>query len=429
MITQKQIRELPTYEHKSYKKGCGNGLFIWVGKNYRGVDGEMYGGKKYFKGRYKDSEIQIGIFGNRHGEMKLDEAQCKWNDIKQWSKDSGQKVGMYKKHLQKKIDLDQYTFGEVVNMFLLDKKSDIKETTFREYKRQLEDHILANLNSTTPLHQLEWDKGGRQTIKKVLEKIKKNTNGHGVEQARRCENLLSQTFKFAISEGWMRRGQNPVDEDKKKKASEKQVDHHPTLSWNEVPDLIKDINLNKSNSHIMSVLATKFLLLTFLRTGALVRLKWEWIKEVDGVKCFVIDGKTSGLKRKHGINDHIPHHVPITKEMDSLLVKLREFSDDSEYVFQPIMASRFDHLTPEAIGDYLVRLGYKDRQRAHGWRRTAMTQFVDILGCEKDIVKRQMGHLPDNKVDKAYDQSLRLKERHEYLQKWSDLLVDIGLEV
>ena len=228
MITQKKIRELPTYEHKSYKKGCGNGLFIWVGKNYRGVDGEMYGGKKYFKGRYKDSEIQIGIFGNRHGEMKLDEAQCKWNDIKQWSKDTGQKVGMYKKHLQKKIDLDQYTFGEVVNMFLLDKESDIKPTTFREYKRQLEDHILANLNFTTPLHELEWDKGGRQTIKKVLEKIKKNTNGHGVEQARRCENLLSQTFKFAISEGWMRRGQNPVDEDKKKKASEKQVDHHPT---------------------------------------------------------------------------------------------------------------------------------------------------------------------------------------------------------
>ena len=105
MITQKKIRELPTYEHKSYKKGCGNGLFLWVGKNYRGVDGEMYGGKKYFKGRYKDSEIQIGIFGNRHGEMKLDEAQYKWNDIKQWSKDTGQKVGLYKKHLQKKIDV------------------------------------------------------------------------------------------------------------------------------------------------------------------------------------------------------------------------------------------------------------------------------------------------------------------------------------
>ena len=169
--------------------------------------------------------------------------------------------------------------------------------------------------------------------------------------------------------------------------------------------------------------------MTFLRTGALVRLEWEMIKKVDGIKCFVIDGKTSGLKRKHGVNDHLSHHVPITKQMDKLLSRLKALSDGKKYVFQPIMASRFDHLTPEAINDYLVRLGYKNKQRAHGWRRTAMTQFVDILGCEKDIVKRQMGHLPDNKVDQAYDQSLRIKERHHYLQMWSDLLEKNGLEV
>ena len=128
------------------------------------------------------------------------------------------------------------------------------------------------------------------------------------------------------------------------------------------------------------------------------------------MKCFVIDGKTSGLKRKHGINDHIPHHVPITKQMDKLLSRLKALSDEKKYVFQPIMASRFDHLTPEAINDYLVRLGYKNKQRSfHGWRRTARTNFVDILGCDRDIIKRQMGHLPDNKVDQAYDQSLRLR--------------------
>ena len=115
--------------------------------------------------------------------------------------------------------------------------------------------------------------------------------------------------------------------------------------------------------------------------------------------------------------------------MDKLLSRLKALSNGDRYVFQPIMASRFDHLTPEAINDYLVRLGYKNKQRAHGWRRTAMTHFVDILGCDRDIIKRQMGHLPDNKVDQAYDQSLRLKERHHYLQKWSDLLEENGLEV
>mgnify|MGYP003303191080 CR=1 FL=1 len=235
------------------------------------------------------------------------------------------------------------------------------------------------MSKTTPLNELEWDNGGRSIINRVLKEIKIKVNGNGVEQVRRIENALSQVFRFAISQGWMKRGQNPIDEDKEKKKSEKDVDHHPTLPWHEVPQLIQDINLNKSNSQIQSVLATKFLLLTFLRTGALVRLEWSWIKDVDGVRCFEIPGTTSGLKRKHGINDHIPHHVPITKEMDKLLSRLKALSEGNKYVFQPIMASRFDHLTPEAINDYLVRLGYKNKQRAHGWRRTARTNFVDVL--------------------------------------------------
>ena len=427
-ITQRDIRYLSPKE-KSYKRGCGNGLFIWVTNTYKGSDNKKYGGKKYFKGRYKDSETHVGVFGNGYGEMDLSTAQSKWNDIKEWSRSSGQKVSQYKSHQQKKIDQEQKTFGDAVYGFLKDKQADIKPFTHHTYKNQLENHVLSNLSHMTPLHELEWDNGGRNRIKTLVEKIKINANGHGVEQSRRCENLLSQTFKFAISQGWMARGQNPVDEDRKRKSSEKRVEHHPTLSWNDVPKLIEDINLNRSNSHIQSVLATKFLLMTFLRTGALVRLEWEMIKNVDGVKCFVIDGKTSGLKRKHGINDHIPHHVPITKQMDKLLSRLKALSDGKKYVFQPIMASRFDHLTPEAINDYLVRLGYKNKQRAHGWRRTARTNFVDILGCDRDIIKRQMGHLPDNKVDQAYDQSLRLKERHHYLQKWSDLLEENGLEV
>ena len=115
--------------------------------------------------------------------------------------------------------------------------------------------------------------------------------------------------------------------------------------------------------------------------------------------------------------------------MDKLLSRLKALSDGKKYVFQPIMASRFDHLTPEAINDYLVRLGYKNKQRAHGWRRTARSNFVDQLGCEEDVIKRQMGHLPDNKVDKAYDRSLRLKDRKKLMDDWCKLLTENGLKV
>jgi hypothetical protein len=40
-----------------------------------------------------------------------------------------------------------------------------------------------------------------------------------------------------------------------------------------------------------------------------------------------------------------------------------------------------------------------------------------------------MGHLPDNKVDKAYDRSLRLKDRKKLMDDWCKLLAENGLKV
>ena len=74
-------------------------------------------------------------------------------------------------------------------------------------------------------------------------------------------------------------------------------------------------------------------------------------------------------------------------------------------------------------------LGYKGKFRAHGWRRTALTAGIDILKTERDVIKRQMGHLPEGKVNKAYDQSERLDERREFLENWGKQLVEMGLKV
>ncbi len=426
MIDQKGIRNLQPAT-SPYKRGCGNGLYIYVQKIFIGKDGNEYGGNKYFKGKYKDSEIQVGVFGSGYGELTLQEARDKWNEIKIWSKTTGQKVSKYKDHQIKKIERKQRTLEDAVNVYLAEAREGewIKPKTLHDYTNQINNHILANISPTTLLTDLEWENGGRERVSKLIESIRQKANGHGVEQARRCQQLLKQILDYAkIEKGWFR-GDNPAITSKRYTTNE--VEHHPTLPWDKVPQLLKDISMNRCNSHIQRVIATKFLLMTFLRAGALVRLKWEWIKVVDGVKCFEIPGTTSGLKRKKGKSESIPHHVPITSQMERLLKKARSYSDGSEYVFTPIKSGRFPHLNPESPNEYFVRLGYKNQQRAHGWRRTARTNFVDQLGCEEDVIKRQMGHLPDNKVDKAYDQSLRLKDRKDFLEKWCKLLMNQGL--
>jgi len=108
---------------------------------------------------------------------------------------------------------------------------------------------------------------------------------------------------------------------------------------------------------------------------------------------------------------------------------LRQFSGDNKYVFQPMRDSRFPHLDPRAINNYLRNLGYKDKLRAHGWRSTALTTGIDFLKCESDVIRKQMGHLPEGKVSQAYDNSLRLDERRVFMEKWCQLLVESGLDV
>ena len=424
MLTQRHIQQLKP-DSKIYKRSCGDGLFIVVEKKYNGIEGDKRGGGKYFRGRYRGSYIQIGKFGTAFNEYSLKSAHAEWEKIKSWSMKHNQPVSKYKNHLITKIEKETHTLKEAIDIFLSE-GLDVKPFTLQTYKNQLNNRVLGNISPHTTLKELEWDNGGREIITTVIQKIKIQARGNGVDQSERCQELLNSVFKFAIHKGWMNRGQNPATKLKRKRSRE---NHHPTLNWNEVPKLIADINLNKCNSHIQTVLATKFLLMTFLRTGALARLEWDWIKEKDGIECFEIPGNTHGLKRRKDINDHIPHYVPLTDEMREVLELCSQLNDGSKYVFQPIRYSRYPHLDPESPNNYLKNLGYSDKQRAHGWRRTARTYSIDLLGCDSDVIKRQMGHLPDNKVDRAYDRSLRLKDRKKLMDDWCKLLTKNGLKV
>jgi integrase len=94
----------------------------------------------------------------------------------------------------------------------------------------------------------------------------------------RCRFLLYRTFKLAISKGWMQ-GANPVEIDRDFFITPDINNHHPTIKWEEDSKFLQSVELNPSNSRKQIVLATKLLLLTFLRTGALTRLEWDWIEE------------------------------------------------------------------------------------------------------------------------------------------------------
>ena len=426
MLTYKEIENLKP-KSQTYNKGCGcgNGLILEVSSIKKG-------GSKCFVGRTRFRSRQVPVYvcsyGKGHGRTtSVKDANSKWIKILDWSRESGKNPADY----SKKSIYESKTLLDAVNVYLKKKRRELSESTYTEYSRKLHNTILTKIAPTTPLKELEWttDGNGRAEVMRVIQEITDAGRGNNFDQAERCQDLLRYVFDEATRIGLMNPElKNPaarMDGDPKATGQ----NHHPAVHTGGLPQLLKDVSLNRINADPVSVLSTKFTLMTTLRTGALVRLQWDMIEKVDGIECFVIDGKTSGLKREKGKNDHIPHHVPITRHMKKIMKQIKDYSDGEKYLFMPIRQSRFEHLDPSTPNNNLRNLGYQGKQVAHGVRTLAETIGQDELGYMSEIIQRQLGHLVGDKTRRAYDRSLQLKKRKEFLDDWCTYLIDNGLRI
>ena len=426
MLTYKEIENLKP-KSQTYNKGCGcgNGLILEVSSIKKG-------GSKCFVGRTRFRSRQVPVYvcsyGKGHGRTtSVKDANSKWIKILDWSRESGKNPADY----SKKSIYESKTLLDAVNVYLKKKRGELSESTYTEYSRKLHNTILPKIDPATPLKELEWttDGNGRAEVMRVIQEITDAGRGNNFDQAERCQDLLRYVFDEATRIGLMNPElKNPaarMDGDPKATGQ----NHHPAVHTGGLPQLLKDVSLNRINADPVSVLSTKFTLMTTLRTGALVRLQWDMIEKVDGIECFVIDGKTSGLKREKGKNDHIPHHVPITRHMKKIMKQIKDYSDGEKYLFMPIRQSRFEHLDPSTPNNNLRNLGYQGKQVAHGVRTLAETIGQDELGYMSEIIQRQLGHLVGDKTRKAYDRSLQLKKRKEFLDDWCTYLIDNGLRI
>jgi len=421
MITTKKEIESLDIKEKSYSRGCGKGLVLYIEPKQKGGGISFRGTMRIKKnGKQKQVTKTIGKYGNSVNEYSLPQAMKTWLEIKEWAVKNNRDPRDY--GIAEKVQRER-TIKDVIEKFLAFKKQHIKEGVWKEYKNKFNYQILENLDGEMSIKDFEWNNGGRRLISDLYDTI---SRGVKFDLADRCKNLLRQCFDYAISKGWMDRNSNPATT-LTIETSKHQPKHHPCISWSEVPTFLKAVNLNRCDAHQQIVLSTKLLLMTFLRSGALTRLEWNWIDEDQ--KLLTISGKTSGLKRKLGKNDHIPHLVPLTPEMIKLLDQLKELNGNKKYVFQPIRQSRYPHLDPSSPNNYLRNLGYKDELRAHGWRSVALTVGQDVLKTNHEIIQRQMGHLVGDKVRQAYDRSEMIPERRKFLEEWCSLLVKKGLKI
>ena len=139
------------------------------------------------------------------------------------------------------------TLQDAIDGFL-DSKRSLKEFTLTNYRRQLENQVTEVIPATTQLRELEWDNGGREKVVALREYIE---NRGSYDQAFRVQKVLAQALDYAILQGWMRRNQNPATKQKGEQ-SKHDPKHHPHIQWEQVPELLEAINLNRCSGHVQS---------------------------------------------------------------------------------------------------------------------------------------------------------------------------------
>jgi integrase len=158
--------------------------------------------------------------------------------------------------------------------------------------------------------------------------------------------------------------------------------------------------------------------LTFVRPGELIAMRWD---EIDWERNWWVIPSVRMKRRKE-------HIVPLSSQALAVLKHQQQISGHAAYVFS---SSRSDsgHISNMTINMVLNRMGYKGRMCAHGFRALAMTALQEERGVDRIHIDRQLAHVPETKIQAAYNRAKYINERTELMQVWADMLLVSGMSL
>lgn len=187
--------------------------------------------------------------------------------------------------------------------------------------------------------------------------------------------------------------------------------HLAALTIDEIPEFVSALRSNKARLYPQTILATELLMLTFVRTGELIKATWDEF-DLEAAR-WLIPATRMKMKREH--------LVPLSRQTIAVLHQLQEISAGRDYIL-PSLTRPDAHISNNTVLMALDRMGYRGRMTGHGFRALAMSTIKEKLGYRHEVIDRQLAHLPQSTVDRAYDRAQFYDERCEMMQAWADYL-------
>ncbi len=197
------------------------------------------------------------------------------------------------------------------------------------------------------------------------------------------------------------------------KAKGIQVTPRPTVSYQELPELLKKIDAANTARSIK--LAVRLLLLTAVRPGELRLATWDEFDLQE--KAWDIPAERMKMRKAHS--------VPLPSQAIPILEQLKAISFGSVYVLPGLNPNK--PISDNTINSALRKAGYGGKQTAHGLRHLISTELNE-RGYQSDWIEAQLAHKTVSSdlkrgmgADRStYNHAVYWEQRVQMMQEWAD---------
>lgn len=371
---------------KAYKLADGGGLYLQVNPN----------GSKYWRMKYRFAGKEKKLSFGTYPDISPADARTRRDDARR-IRANDQDPGEVKKAelLAKKRSITN-TFEAIATEWYNAKISGWSKNYADYVNRGFKNNVFPHLGSR-PVNEIK-----PLELLSVLQRIEKRG---APELASKVRQRCSEVFRYAIVTG--RAEYNPAA-DLASALQGYEKHHYPFLTVPELPEFLQKLS-NYSGS-LITLLATRLLMLTGLRTVELRMAEWCEIDFENSL--WEIPKNRMKMKRTH--------LVPLSSQSLQALQQLKQLTGSYQFIF----SGRNDVNKPmseASVNMVLKRIGYDKRATGHGFRHT-MSTILHEQGFNTAWIETQLAHVDKNSIRGTYNHAQYLDGRREMMQWYGDYI-------
>ncbi|NIJ09560.1 integrase [Sphingomonas vulcanisoli] len=228
------------------------------------------------------------------------------------------------------------------------------------------------------------------------------------ESARRMRSVLGRIFRYAVAT--TRAERDPTGDLRGALTVPKPKHLAAITTANRAGDLMRAIE--GYTGHAITLYALRLSAHLFVRPSELRQAEWA---EFDFDRS-IWDIPADKMKMRR------PHRVPLSKQAVAMFEELWELTGTGRYCFPSFRTDRRP-MSENTVNAALRALGFgQEKMTAHGFRAMAATLLNECSRFNPDAIERQLAHMENDGVRRAYTHGEYWDERVTMMQFWSDEL-------